>query len=94
MNIQIINPEPFVRYNREVCIKELDPEGLSLRLFNSYGEALTIAEGKLLHQLSDDEIQDELNQNRDLLSLALEQELVYIRNLEGNSFLQYVESFN
>ncbi len=86
MNIQILEPNVFIKYKRETYIKTNET------MINSFGELFTLPED--FTYLSDDEIKDEINQNRNLLELALDQEVVHIRNLEGIAFLNYVKSFN
>lgn len=84
--IQILEPQRFVRHRKETYIKSGD------QLINSSYEYINKYEA--LYNMSDDEIQDELNQNNNLLTIALELDLVHIRNEEGLHFVNYVNSFN
>lgn len=84
--IQVLKPERFVRHRKEAYIKSGD------QLINSSYEYINKYEA--LYNMSDDEIQDELNQNNNLLTIALELDLVHIRNEEGLHFVNYVNSFN
>ena len=86
MNIQLLETESFVRFNKEVYIKSGDT------IINQYAETFTMPDN--VYYLAEDEIKDALNQSPNLLELALDAELVYIRNMESISFLAYVKSFN
>jgi len=86
MNIQLLETESFVRFNKEVYIKSGDT------IINQYAETFTMPDN--VYYLTEDEIKDALNQSPNLLELALDSELVYIRNMESISFLAYVKSFN
>lgn len=86
ISIQILEPNTFIKFKRETFI--ISDE----HMINSYGEVFDLPDD--LTYLSNDEIIDALNQNANLLELALDNDLVYIRNMEGLAFMKYVESFN
>lgn len=85
--IQILDADAFIKSNKETFIKA-DEE----LMINSYGETLDVPEDYT--SLSDEEIIDELNQNPRLLEQSLNLELVFIRNVDNQTFLNYVKSFN
>lgn len=98
MNIQILEPEQFISLNKEMYIKknlfeELNESSGILVAKNTEDPAITIKSEMALSP-SNLEIEIYLQNNHELRNLALELDLIYMRDAESMNYLNYCNSYN
>lgn len=94
MNIQILQPEKFIRYKRNIGIihhhNEGDPE---IIFMDSNGETEKIYLKNTSSPLYE-ELEDELVSNQNLRDLALDADYIFIRNQGRHEYLNYCSIYN
>ncbi len=89
MLLAISTPESFVRFKNEIGIQDGDRFISSKSLESVYITDHDELESPLL-----DEVKHLLYDNEYFREIAIKMELVYIRNMEGITYLRYIKSFN
>lgn len=98
MNIQILKPDQFISLNKEVYIKHDQFQKLSENLndilvLRSGEEPAINIETEMALSPTDLEIEIYLQNNTELRDLALELDLIYIRDREAISYINYCNSY-
>ncbi len=98
MNIQILNPDSFISLNKEMYIKQdqlLKLNGIDevLVLTNNEDSPVISIKTELALSPTNLEIEMYLQNNTELRDLALELDLIYIRDREAISYINYCNSY-
>ena len=95
MNIQILDPDKFISLDKNIYITESMPNtlGNTIVVWAGGEEAPRKIDAELAMSPSDLEIEMYLQNNAELRELALELDLIYMRDADSISYLNYCNSY-
>ena len=93
MNIQILEPEKFISYDKQLYAISKKLGLNTLELSSDTEGTVTIINNEEAYPVNNYEIEEGLNNNPSLLHYAIESDLVYLRDQNRNEYLAYCRSY-
>lgn len=93
MNIQVLEPQKFVRFEKLIFIVSGEYSHDTLTLCTHNNESVIVKKSET-NSLTDIEIEDALNNTPLVLEQAIEAGYIHIRNQYVNEYLNYCKSYD